>query len=920
MQKILFILFLLFCFSLIAQDKNGSNLIDSLNSKGNQHYYFEKDSAYFYFDKVYSVAQSKGDSENLIQSLLNSTGVASYHHDLIKMSETIAELDSLIKDRPNSKNLDSDKDFNILLYYTGIYQLKLYENTNSRKSFEQIIENVKNTPDSLKNETLESLSSAAYSFLGKIYLLEGKFELAKQLYKKNVRNILDTEPVQLESLYGNYNLLAEVYLNERKYREANKFWLKTFGYNKKNQNTNMVISTAFNLAENYNQLSKKDSALHYLAEARSNFNDNPIFYPKYHLRKADIHKKNEEYQIALKELNNAINEARERLGKSGNYDVLLAYNEIGDIHTLLGKYQIAIKNYNLGLQELGKNAQQDVFSIKLLKNKSLTQNKIKTKESFLSSIRTVDEATQILNTLKPTFKSQADKLVLIEDAFPLFESGLEAVYQLYQSSKEEKYINQAFEYAEKSKSVLLLEALLGTKATQFANIPKDILERERQLKSEITFVEKQLNRAKEETSELEDQLFALREEHRQLIKQIENDYKTYYDLKYNTETFSLPDTQKRLASDEKMISYFYGNHAIYAIAVDKVSKQIERIPIGVSFENDIKNIHRMLSDPKSDIVALSQASYKLYASLVAPFMTSEEKKRLIIISDGLLNYIPFGALNTSAEELSYLTEHHAVSYANSATLLAQLQEQQSKNVKLLAFAPSFEGAQVKHDPSRGNLLPLPHNKREVEQILGSFKGRSFLNKNASLQNFTSQLSNFGMLHLATHAVFDDESPEYSYLAFSNVAKEEDLLYVSDLYNLQIDANLVTLSACESGVGELKRGEGFMSLARGFFYSGASSIASTLWKINDASTTKLMDSFYKNLAKGEAKDRALQKSQIEFLNANQQNGLSHPYYWSGFVISGNTAPLVSPTNWIWIALTILALAIIGFVLFRKRKKA
>ncbi len=483
-------------------------------------------------------------------------------------------------------------------------------------------------------------------------------------------------------------------------------------------------------------------------------------------------------------------------------------------------------------------------------------------------------------------------------------------------------IDKAFLYAEKSKSVLLLEALLSSKATEFANIPKDLLEKESRLKAEITFVEKQLNRTKEETSELEDQLFVLREEHRQLIKQIESDYKTYYDLKYNTETFSLSDTQKQLASDEKMISYFYGNHAIYAIGIDKVSKQIERIPIGVSFENDIKNIHRMLGDPKSDIVALSQASYKLYASLVAPFVTSEEKKKLIIISDGLLNYIPFGALNTSAKELSYLTEHHAVSYVNSATLLAQLQEQQSKNVKLLAFAPSFEGAQVKHDPSRGDLLPLPHNKREVEQILGSFKGQSFLDKNASLQNFTSQLSNFGMLHLATHAVFDDESPEYSYLAFSNVDKEEDLLYVSDLYNLQIDANLVTLSACESGVGELKRGEGFMSLARGFFYSGASSIASTLWKINDASTTKLMDSFYKNLAKGEAKDRALQKSQIAFLNVNRQNGLSHPYYWSGFVISGNTAPLVSPTNWIWIALAISALAIVivGFVLFRKRKKA
>ncbi|TMM52223.1 CHAT domain-containing protein [Maribacter algarum] len=916
MKKALFILSVVIFNSTVAQNTKTLSLIDSLNEKGNQHYYFERDSAYFYFDKVYFLAKSNEDTENLIQALFNSTGVSSYHHDLSRMGKNILELDSLIKSTIPKDKLRFNENFNILLYYKGTYQLKLYENNNSRKSFEQLIDNVKNIPDSLTSETFESLSSAAYSFLGKIYLLEGKLELAKQLYGKNIRDLRSDESKNFEALYGNYNLLAEVYYNQKNYKKANNFWLKTFEYNKENENINMVISTAFNLTQSYNGLSMKDSALHFLAEAKLNFNNNPAFYPKYHLGKAGIHKKNGEYQMALNELDNAINVVRKRLGNSGNSDVRNAHDEKGTIYMLLGNYKRALQSYDLGVKELNR---KDKSFIKLLKNKSITQNKIATKETFISSINLVNEGVQVFNDIKSTFKSQEDKLALIEDVFPLLESGIEAAFKIYDTTKEEKYKEIAFNYLENSKSVLLLEALLSTKATAFANIPNNLLEKERQLKSEINYLKKLLNKKSEDPSNQEEQLFEFQQEYRQLITQFETNYKGYYDLKYNTKTLSLLETQKLLKQDEKLISYFYGNDAIYAIAAGKTSRQFERIPIDAALENTIKQVHKMLGNSKSDVSKLSKASYKLYKNLVAPFVTSNKKKKLIIIADGLLNYIPFGALNTEENGLSYLMESHAISYANSATLYAQLKDRNKKEGNLLAFAPKFSGEQVQVDPSRDKLLPLPHNTREVQQILNSFPGQSYLNENASLQNFTSKLSEYGMVHLATHAVFDDTAPEYSYLAFSNADNQENLLYVSDLYNLQIDADLVTLSACESGVGELKRGEGFLSLARGFFYSGASSLTSTLWKINDASTTTLMDSFYKNLSNGDTKDVAMQKSQISFLESNRQNGLAHPYYWSGFIVSGNTEPLSATNYWFWIELGILLSIVAGFMVFGKKNK-
>ncbi len=313
-------------------------------------------------------------------------------------------------------------------------------------------------------------------------------------------------------------------------------------------------------------------------------------------------------------------------------------------------------------------------------------------------------------------------------------------------------------------------------------------------------------------------------------------------------------------------------------------------------------------------------THEIYVRLIEPSLKSDDQKKLIIIADGLLNYIPFAALNTDPEGITYLAESHAISYVNSATLLSELRQRQPKEHTVLAFAPSFDGNVSVSNADRGKLLPLPNNKKEVEQILTSFNGRSFVDGEASLINFKSQLSSFGMVHLATHAIFDDAAPEYSYLAFSqNGNAIEDLLYVADLYNLKIEADLITLSACESGIGDLKRGEGFMSLARGFFYSGAASIASTLWKINDASTTTLMDGFYKNLSKGDAKDVALQNTQVEFLNANRENGFSHPYYWSGFVISGNTVPLSFSNNWVWVIIgaMVVLVGILFYFKFRKR---
>lgn len=924
-------LLVLVLFSPFNYGQDYEKSLTQLEDKAYAHFYSHKDSAYFYFDKIKHLALDNNKVVTAIDNLNYVCFSAGYFYDLQKIKSTITEIDELIN--RHSSVLDTLPDRgefqkNYLNFNKGIYFHKLEDFGKAAFYFESLAEQISSKPDYQIDIDKLDLLSQSYSFIAQMNAVQGRKENANRYYENNIRLFKKFRSDDLEGLHKVNNLYANSLFEEKKLEKAKNLWLDSYDFMEKtfsSRNRNSLVTTGLLLSEVYTAMGKIDSAYIYLDKTRKYRLEDDPFTDRFFTGEAGILTKEMRFTDALKCLKNALN-------ASLPSNKARVWKKIGNLHLLMGSADDALKSYQKGLGALAQYLNSEDYSKNpdptttkqrgLLLNLLVAKAKVLgTRENIASKklvLNTLDTGLEVLDLLKPTFKNQTDKLKLIEDAFELFETGFATGYQLYEENASSQLIDTLFTYSEKSKSVLLLEAILASKATKFSNIPVHLVERENQIKSEITYLEKQLNQKVEQDLEKRDQLFELQEEHKKLIGEIEANYKSYFDLKYNSKTFSLTETQKLLKSDEKLISYFYGNEAIYAISVDKNSKHIERIPLDASLENTIKDVHGMLSDPKSDISVLSKKTYQLHLKLVAPFTKSKNNERLIICTDGLLNYIPFGALNTQGNGLSYLMESHAISYSNSATLYGQLQGRKLKDGKLLAFAPEFSGEQIRANPSRDKLLPLPHNKREVKQILKSFPGQSFIDENASLKNFTSQISEYGLLHLATHAVFDDTAPEFSYLAFSTVADSESLLYVSDLYNLRINADLITLSACESGIGELKRGEGFLSLARGFFYSGASSIASTLWKINDASTTALMDSFYQNLAECDTKDLALQNAKKAFLNTNKQNGLSHPYYWSGFIISGNTESLTSPNYWVWIGLGILLSIVAGFLVFRRKE--
>jgi len=199
---------------------------------------------------------------------------------------------------------------------------------------------------------------------------------------------------------------------------------------------------------------------------------------------------------------------------------------------------------------------------------------------------------------------------------------------------------------------------------------------------------------------------------------------------------------------------------------------------------------------------------------------------------------------------------------------------------------------------------LPAGRENVKQQAAKFKCKPFLANQATKQQFTDDADQFQILQLSMHGILDDEKPLYSKLIFADSA-----LYAADLYNTRLNADLAILSACNTGTGEIKKGEGVMSLSRAFTYAGCPSLLLSLWSVPDGGTAELVDTFLEQLQQGETKDKALQTAQFKYLNNTSPDRL-HPMYWAGLVPSGDMQAVKFSHNspWWWGIILILGIII------------
>lgn len=258
---------------------------------------------------------------------------------------------------------------------------------------------------------------------------------------------------------------------------------------------------------------------------------------------------------------------------------------------------------------------------------------------------------------------------------------------------------------------------------------------------------------------------------------------------------------------------------------------------------------------------------------------------LIVIADKYLNQIPFEILEDGS---GMLLEKLNLSYAGSVQLYdaqKQMSKRQRSSGKWMGFAPIYKENS------------LPNNQNEVKEINKLTGGMEILGETATKSKFLEESPNAFIIHLATHSETDQNNPMLSKMYFSEQDEDAGELTASEVYNLDLNADLVVLSACNTGLGKTESGDGVMSMARAFTYAGVSSAVMSLWQVSDRQTSELMVKFYENLNQGQKKNEALRNAKRDYLKTVQEPELQHPYYWAGFVVSGDVTP-ISKKSYVW----------------------
>ncbi|MCD6565231.1 MAG: CHAT domain-containing protein, partial [Bacteroidales bacterium] len=812
--------------------------------------------------------------------------------------------------------------------------------------------------------------SIVYGNIARIYSGKGDNQKALLYRKKAIRLIENNKEVEYESLSMSYNNLGSIYINMENYAEAINWLNKAISIRKQNhiKDVSMIYH---NLAISYNKLGKPGPAEKYYLLAISNtINQYGInhFYiiPKYsHYGDFCLR----EYQNADKALVYYRKSQSVAIRTFGNKSKQAGkiFHRIGKLYQSEYKYDSALFYYQQSLISLVENFNdttilsnpeiEQAYSLPLLLRPLKSKAEILKKMSFesdnniillKSGFECLELAVKTIEQIRLNFETEESRLVLAREEDNTFIEAINMSNSLYKLTGNTYYKSKAFEYSEKSKSANLLAAIRNSKAVEFGGIPVELQKRERTTNSEINSIKEllyeELRNEYPDSVKLqtwENLLFVLNRQKDSLTGVFENFYPKYYSLKFSTDVIDTLEVQNRLGKNDVLLEFNLSDTLLISIFQSSSLYKIHTEVIDSSFHNNLKVIRNNLTarhfsnGVKMDYTMFTYASNYLYQKLISPFRDLIKEKHLIIVPDEYLAYVPFEILISklpewkpaSYRDLPYLLRTNSVSYTYSATLLRTSNKKRQKFLnKVLAFAPNYPEPELiqtdiphTRQQYRDNLYPIPGVKDEVEFINSITNSDVFFDNEASEKNFKDLAPSYDILHLAMHTIIDDSNPLYSKLAFTELADdtiEDGLLNASEIYGLTLNARLAVLSSCNSGTGKLLKGEGVMSLARGFIYAGCPDIIMTLWEVEDRSGAEIIKSFYSYLKKGYSTDKALQLAKLRFLD-HADMLRSHPYFWSPYIQIGNYSPVYLKRIYLFLAIVIIVLSAGGIILVRVR---
>ncbi len=605
------------------------------------------------------------------------------------------------------------------------------------------------------------------------------------------------------------------------------------------------------------------------------------------------------------------------------------YKEAGDFHWATTSVENAALVYNL-LEQPEKVIESYAEALPFRReNRHLT--------AVADNLTSIAAALVKLNEPKKALENLAEAMQIYEKSENKY--GIAWVWRVqgevnFALGKFEK----AIEYFEKSRDLQselneqngVAKAIYWLAKTEFAR--GNLAAAKRQAETVINFIENQLAGIKKQDLRLS--FFAARHDYYELYIEIlqklgeteqaleaseKSRAKNLFEIlagKPNPKILSAKEIQNSLDADTALLEFSLGRNSSFVFAVTREKIAVYKLPKADEIELLVQDIRLALSEAgRRNYARFVTASRRLYEILLKPAEADlKTKKNLLIAPDASLNYLPFDVLLTAEpnrigradfQKLPYAVHDWAIHYTPSASVLAEITNQkpkpktQTSKTDFVAFGDPIYGEidviasnRVKrfvNEVFNSATLPrLSDSNREVTNIAANFgsSSRIFLRGEATEQNVkqTGEIGSARIIHFATHGIVNERQPQFSGLLLSQNSNlsEDGLLQTEEIYNLNLSADLVVLSACRTALGKNLRGEGVIGLTRAFLRAGSKSVAATLWQVEDISTADLMIDFYKNLKTAPDKSAALREAKLSMLKNPR---FAHPHFWASFVMSG-----------------------------------
>lgn len=512
----------------------------------------------------------------------------------------------------------------------------------------------------------------------------------------------------------------------------------------------------------------------------------------------------------------------------------------------------------------------------------------------------------IIRTERGQLFTERDKMNYLYRVSGFVDLAIAVCEQLYARTGNAVFFDEAFSLMQFSKYQSLAKSIETTRLAAFARVPETVAAREKTLLREKTFLAQQatqqwlLRDSSGALTDFESSLASSERNYALLLDSLRQHLPNYYHLKYSTERIGL-DSLRPLLTSQRALIEFHVMDSTTAVLVAKSSGNYLSILKTPSLGSRVQGFRAALSRPDNDAQREAMNMYHfLFKKIDSVLSMDKGVREVTIIPDKELIYLPFEALARTSDPKGYLINHYVFGYALSSALLWQsftdepLQSSAS-TTSFLGVAPSFSAETTAPDfafdyeRKRFRFAPLANTRIELDEIGHVMQKRNaevalLVGDQATKQKVMQQMPQPTIIHIASHGFVNMTDPLQSGIAFTDDPQRpgNEVLFGYEVFNLRLRAKLVTLSACETGLGRVYKGEGLMGLSRGFFYAGAQNLVLSLWKVADQSTANLMIDFYKNIDRQPRFGPALRAAKLKML---KNPSYQHPYYWAPFILIG-----------------------------------